>query len=118
MDFTSQSKLFGFGKPIRVKPLSEDEAVNLGTKLVGETFVYGVSASLLLYEYNRSSNNEQIKEEKRRYDIATLQRKINEYGMITERQEAEIKEMQRKLFSLEDSNKSLATKLIGALKPK
>jgi hypothetical protein len=29
MDFTSQSKLFGFGKPIKVKPLTEDDAVNL-----------------------------------------------------------------------------------------
>jgi hypothetical protein len=34
MDFTSQSKLFGFGKPIKVKPLTEDDAVNLGSKLL------------------------------------------------------------------------------------
>jgi hypothetical protein len=38
---------------------------------------------ILLYEYNRSSNNEQIKEEKLKYKIATLERKISDYGMIT-----------------------------------
>ncbi|VDI47328.1 Hypothetical predicted protein [Mytilus galloprovincialis] len=115
-DFTSQSKLFGFGKPIRVKPLSEDEAINLGTRLLGETLVYGVSASILLYEYNRSSRNDQIKEERRKFEIATLQRKIYEYGMTTEQQETEIKELKRKMFDLEDKNRSLASKLFSSLK--
>lgn len=36
------------------EPLSTDEAMNLGTKLLGEALLYGVSASFLLYEYNRS----------------------------------------------------------------
>ncbi|XP_052105925.1 optic atrophy 3 protein homolog [Mytilus californianus] len=115
-DFTSQSKLFGFGKPLRVKPLSEDEALNLGTRLLGETLVYGISAGLLLAEYNRSSKNDQIKEEKRKFEIATLQRKIHDYGIVTEQQATEIKELRRKMYQLEDNNKSLASKLFSSLK--
>ncbi|XP_063427935.1 putative OPA3-like protein CG43998 [Mytilus trossulus] len=115
-DFTSQSKLFGFGKPIRVKPLSEDEAINLGTRLLGETLVYGVSAGILFFEYNRSSKNDQIKEENRKFEITTLQRKIHDYGMTTEQQETEIKELKRKMFDLEEKNRSLASKLFSSLK--
>ncbi|CAG2240830.1 OPA3 [Mytilus edulis] len=115
-DFTSQSKLFGFGKPLRVKPLSEDEALNLGTRLLGETLVYGVSAGILFFEYNRSSKNDQIKEERRKFEIATLQKKIYDYGMTTEQQETEIKELKRKMFDLEDKNRSLASKIFSSLK--
>ena len=116
MDFTSQGKLFGFGKITKVKPLTEDDAVNLGSKLIGETLVYGISVSILMYEYNRSSNNEQIKEEKLKYKIATLERKISDYGMITERQETEIKEVRRKMFELEDKNRSLSSRLLKSIK--
>lgn len=116
MDFTSQSKLFGFGKPIKVKPLTEDDAVNLGSKLFGEALVYGISVSILLYEYNRTSNNEQIKEEKLKYKIATLERKISDYGMITERQETELKEVRRRMFELDDKNRSLSSRLLKSIK--
>ncbi|XP_052105928.1 uncharacterized protein LOC127738644 isoform X2 [Mytilus californianus] len=114
MDSTLQSKLHG--KPIEVKPLSDDEADRLGTRLLGETLVYGISAGLLLYEYNRSSRNDQIKEEKRKFEIATLQRKIHDYGIVTEQQATEIKELRRQMFQLEDNNTSLASKLFSFLK--
>lgn len=99
-----------------MKPLSEDEALNLGTRLLGETLVYGVSAGILFFEYNRSSKNDQIKEERRKFEIATLQKKIYDYGMTTEQQETEIKELKRKMFDLEDKNRSLATKIFSSLK--
>lgn len=114
MDSTLQSKLHG--KPIEVKPLSDDEADHLGTRLLGEILVYGISAGLLLYEYNRSSRNEQIKEEKRKFEIATLQRKIHDYGIVTEQQATDIKELRRQMFQLEDNNTSLASKLFSFLK--
>lgn len=66
----SQSKL-------PVKPLSDEEAYDLGTKIIGETLVYGISAVLLLAEYRRFSKNDQIKDEKRNFEITTLQRKTH-----------------------------------------
>ncbi|XP_052103511.1 putative OPA3-like protein CG43998 [Mytilus californianus] len=102
MDFTSQSKLFGFETPTRVEPLSTDEAMNLGTKLLGEVLVYGVSASFLLYEYHKSSPKEKIKEENRQNEKIELQGKIQEYWEITE---TEIENLRSKIFELEAKNR-------------
>lgn len=96
-------------------PISEDEAINLGTSLLKEIFVYWVSAAVLLYHYNRSSRNDQTKEERRKLEIATLQSKINEYGMATEKRESEIKEIKGKMLVLEDKHRSLEIKVLSSL---
>ncbi|XP_052105926.1 uncharacterized protein LOC127738643 [Mytilus californianus] len=88
-----------------VKQLSDEQAYDLGTKIVGETLVYAISAGLLLAEYRRSSKTDQIKEEKRNVDIATLQRKTHEHGMTTEEQDTQIKELKRKIIDLEEKYK-------------
>lgn len=79
------------------EPLSTDEAMNLGTKLLGEALVYGISASFLLYEYNRSLQKERIKEEKRKNEIRKLQKEIQEYGLITEDLKRQMLELQVKI---------------------
>ncbi|CAC5402918.1 OPA3 [Mytilus coruscus] len=106
MDCTVQNKLLGVGE--RVEALSEDEAFRVGTKLLGETLAYAISASFLLYEYNRSSRREQVKEEKRKDEIEKLQSQIHEYGTRTE---TEIKYLRRRIVDLEDKNLSLANYL-------
>ncbi|XP_071160560.1 optic atrophy 3 protein homolog [Mytilus edulis] len=103
MDLTSQSKLFGVDTQTRVEPLSTDEAMNLGSKLLGEVLVYGVSASFLLYEYHKSSRKEKIKAENRQNENVELQGKIQEYWEITE---AEIEQLRRKIFELEAKHRS------------
>ncbi|XP_063425624.1 optic atrophy 3 protein homolog [Mytilus trossulus] len=108
MDFTVQSKLLGFGKPKKVKSLSEDEARNLGTKLVGETLVYGISASFLLFEYRRSLKNDKIKERRRKDEIAEILRKIHDNEMMTE---VKIKELKKQISTLEDKHRSLENTL-------
>ncbi|XP_052105932.1 uncharacterized protein LOC127738649 [Mytilus californianus] len=106
MDCIVQSKLLGVGE--REKSLSEDEAFAVGTKLLGETLAYAISASFLLYEYNRSLKREQHKEEKRKDEIETLQSQIHEYGTRTE---AEIKYLRKRIVELEEQNLSLANYL-------
>ncbi|XP_052105933.1 putative OPA3-like protein CG43998 [Mytilus californianus] len=110
MDFTSQRKLLGFGKPTPVEPLSTDEAMNLGTKLLGEALVYGVSASFLLYEYNRSLKNERIKAEKRKCEIEKLQKELHEHGLITEDLKGQMFKLQVKNWILENSLSSLKSR--------
>lgn len=63
-----------------MKSLSEDEALNVGTKILGESLVYGISASFLLYEYNKSH----IKDKERMHNIEQLQNNIDENKKITE----------------------------------
>lgn len=103
MDFTSKSKALGFVLK-KVKPLSDDRAIDLGTRLLGEIIVYGISAGLLLYEYNRQTMNNQIKEEHIKFQIAILVDKIESYQRITEK-------LIKQMFELEDKNRTLASKL-------
>lgn len=87
-----------------VKPLSEDRAIDLGARLLGELIVYGISAGLLLYEYNRQTMNDQIKEEHIKFQIAILADKIKAYQCIIEK-------LIKQTFELEDKNRSLTSKL-------
>lgn len=67
--------------------------MNVGTKIIGETLVYSISASFLLYEYSKS----QIKENDRMYKIEQLQKTI----YVNEKKtEAEIEYMKREIVSL------------------
>ncbi|CAG2193785.1 OPA3 [Mytilus edulis] len=94
--------LMDFSTP--AEPLSTDEAMNLGTKLLGEALVYGVSASFLLYEYNRSLKKERTKEEKRKNEIGKLQKEIQEHGLITEDLKRQMLELQVKNLTLEKAH--------------
>ncbi|XP_071162799.1 optic atrophy 3 protein homolog [Mytilus edulis] len=98
MDFTSQRKLLGFGRQTPIEPLSTDEAMNLGTTLLGEFLVYGVSILFLSYEYNRSLKNEKLKEEKRKDEIGKLQKEVHEYGLITEDLKGQMFKLQGYIF--------------------
>lgn len=95
IDYTLQSKLFGFRKPKRVNSLSKDEALNVGTKILGETLVYGISASFLLYEYSKS----QKKDTDRMNEIAKIKRNIHLYE---EKTEAEIRNLKKIMIEFQD----------------
>lgn len=103
LNFTSKSKELGFVLK-KVKPLSEDRAIDLGARLLGELIVCGISAGLLLYEYNRQTMNDQIKEEHIKFQIAILADKIKAYQRITEK-------LIKNVFELMDKNRILARKL-------
>lgn len=79
--------------------------MNFGTKLLKEPLVFGISASFLLYEYFRYKS-EQIQDEKRKTEIAKLQKTIHECGLVTEQNEVEIKSLRRKMFQFEDRNRT------------
>lgn len=79
--------------------------MNFRTILLKEPIVFGISVSVMLYEYNRFKS-EQIKDEKRKTEIAKLQTIIHDYGIITEQNEVEIKSLRRTMFELEDKNRT------------
>lgn len=79
--------------------------MNFGTKLLKEPLVFGISASFLLYEYFRYKS-EQTHDEKRKTEIAKLQKTIHECGLVTEQNEVEIKSLRRKMYQFEDRNRT------------
>ena len=75
IDIFVRFRLMGITKKgnIDYKPLSNERAVEMGSEIIGEAFLYSVAAGYIVYEYWRSGKKERIKEEVQSHDIANLQ---------------------------------------------
>ena len=64
-----------------ISPIEEGAALSQGAELLSESFIFFVSGGIVVYEYNRSSEKEKVKEEARLQQItddsARLQAKLN-----------------------------------------
>lgn len=61
---TSRLTIWSAGYKVRnVHPLEATEALKLGSELIGESFILGVSVAAVVWEYNRSKEKERKKED-------------------------------------------------------
>lgn len=89
------------GKPINVQPLNEAMAIELGANLLGEVIIFAVGAGVLILEYVRSSKKETTKEETLLQEKRELKATLRELQFQAERQDAQIRELQRILAEVE-----------------
>ncbi|XP_078001029.1 optic atrophy 3 protein homolog [Glandiceps talaboti] len=94
-------RILGLGKAKSVKPLSEQSAVELGAEIIGETFIFTVGVGILVAEYWRQARNEQHKEDKQNDSILELQSQVEELHFVMERQDAKLRELNRRLAYLD-----------------
>jgi len=94
-------KLFvmGFGKPMKVTPLKEEVAIEVGADILSEVFIFGTAAGLLTVEYVRQSNKAARKEEAERQRIVTLESKVIELDLAHEQLRAQLRELERNMHS-------------------
>lgn len=88
------------GKASVVPPLNEAQAIELGANLLGEFIIFAIGAGLLLLEYQRSSRKEALKEAMVEQEKAELNAYINELAFKMERQDAQLREMERMIGAL------------------
>ncbi len=74
-------QIWSAGYQVRsIKPLEEEKALRDGAEFVGEAFVFIVSGTLVVWEYNRSAESTRRKEEQKRAEAkaerAALQAKL------------------------------------------
>lgn len=89
------------GKPINVQPLNEAMAIELGANLLGECIIFLVGAGVLILEFVRSSKKETTKEETLLQEKRELKATLRELQFQAERQDAQIRELQRILAEVE-----------------
>lgn len=89
------------GKPINVQPLNEAMAIELGANLLGEVIIFAVGAGVLILEFVRSSKKETTKEETLLQEKRELKATLRELQFQAERQDAQIRELQRILAEVE-----------------
>lgn len=89
------------GKPANIQPLNEAMAIELGANLLGEAIIFTIGAGLLILEYVRSSKKETTKEETLLQEKRELKATLRELQFQAERQDAQIRELQRILADVE-----------------
>lgn len=76
---TSRLTIWSAGYKVRsITPLKEEEALTRGADFVGESFVLLVTAGTIVWEYNRSKEKENAKEEKRRAEAKAERQALQE----------------------------------------
>jgi hypothetical protein len=77
-DINIRMRLLGLGSPDTVKPLTEKAAIELGSDLFADFFVFGTAAGAILLEYLRQSKNTKTKD-------AQMSHKVDEIDNRNER---------------------------------
>lgn len=88
------------GKPGVVPQLNEAMAIELGANLLGEVIIFSIGAGLLIFEYVRQVNKETKKEELLKQEKAELTQTLCDLQLQVERQDAQMREMNRVLADL------------------
>ena len=85
--------------PTHVKPLTEEKAAELGAEIIGDTFVYSVAASIIIFEYVRSKKKEQDAEDSQNNQIAKLNDSMR-------RLEREMKDIKKRLSAMDSKQQN------------
>ncbi|XP_050525905.1 putative OPA3-like protein CG13603 isoform X1 [Daktulosphaira vitifoliae] len=85
--------VMNLGMAGKVTPLSETQAIELGSNLLGEGIIFFVAAALLLLEYNRQVRKEQAKEEIRLQELEDLNNTLRDLNLMSEQHSAELRRL-------------------------
>merc|ERR1712029_170098 len=105
----------GSGRVTKVPKLSETQAVQQGAELLSEIIILSIASGILVFEYNRSKEKEEAKEEKIKADRETIKDKIYNLEVKVEKQSVQIRNLAKTAIHLEEEiqRKSLK-RLIGS----
>jgi len=104
----------GGGKLTKVPKLSETKAVEQGSEILAEAIVWSTAAGILIYEYNRSKEKDDAKEEKLKVDRESIRNKIYELEVQVEKQSSQIRNLAKTAIHLEEElHKSSLKALLG-----
>ena len=92
----------GGGKVTKVPKLSETKAVEQGSEMLAEVIILGIASSLLIFEYNRSSEASEAKEAKLKADREMIKTKIFELENKMEQQSMQIRSLAKTAIHLEE----------------
>ena len=109
---TSRMTIWSEGYTVRkIAPLEPDKALQQGSELVGEFFVFFVAGSIVVWEYKRSKAKEETKE----------QQKLEKEKAESERLETKLHSYNDRILALEEAiheQKNTITRLNDLLQPK
>lgn len=92
----------GGGKVTKVPKLSEVKAVEKGAELLSEVIIVSIASGILIYEYNKSREKDEAKEERLKADRETIKNKIFDLELKVEKQSTQIRRLATTAIHLEE----------------
>jgi len=104
----------GQGKVTKVPKLTETKAVEQGAEILSEFIIISIASGILIYEYNRSKEKDDAKEEKLKADREMIKSKIFELELKVEKQSTQIRSLAKTAIHLEEEiQKKSIRRLLG-----
>lgn len=103
----------GLTKPVKgsIKPLNETLAVDLGAEMIGEFTVFLIGAVVLYIEYYRQSRKAEKEQLEEGNYLKTLSDNITNLNVLVERQDAQLRELNRRVINLNSEMFGIKTAL-------
>lgn len=95
-------RLMGHKGKIKVEPLKENAAVDLGAEMLGEVVVFSIGVAVLYAEYRRQKRSESREEDKHQQNFRNLKSKVEKLVLFVEQQDKEITRLNEILRDIED----------------
>jgi len=94
----------GLSKPVKgtIKPLNETLAVDLGAEMIGEMTTFLIGFAVLYLEYWRQSRTVKEKQQQEDNYIKELSDNLTNLNILVERQDAQMREVNRHVIFLQD----------------
>eukprot|EP00092_Neocalanus_flemingeri_P048633 GFUD01055547.1.p1 GENE.GFUD01055547.1~~GFUD01055547.1.p1 ORF type:complete len:314 (+),score=106.13 GFUD01055547.1:45-986(+) len=104
----------GTGKVTKVPKLTEAKAVEQGSEILSEFVIISIASSILIYEYNRQTEKDEVKQEKLKADRESIKNKIFELELKVEKQSTQIRNLAKTAIHLEEEvHKKSLKRLFG-----
>jgi len=94
-DVKVRMRILNLGKVTKVPKLNEEKAIEEGAQLLSEIVILSIAAGLVTYEYRRSSEKEDAKQEAMEKEKFELYQRIVTLELAMDRQASEITQLQR-----------------------
>lgn len=89
--------IMNLGRPTKVPQLNENQAIELGSHILGEALIFGIGASVLVFEFNRDSRKKKEKEAALNNDLNQIIEVIQELYCLSEKQTADVEELKAEI---------------------
>ena len=104
----------GTGKVTKVPKLSESQAVQQGAEILSEIIILSIASAILIYEYTKSKEKEEAKEDKVKADREAIKNKIYDLELKVEKQSVQIRNLAKTAIHLEEEiQKKSLKRLLG-----
>lgn len=90
---------------VKVLPLTEDKAIELGAELIGEVIIFAISTGIIVAEYSKLLSKAQAREDAQNDEIKKLRFELDTVKSHSDSQKQELALIREQLDSIEEEKK-------------